>query len=457
MSSSGGWAPAWIAPRPTAPPRSTAPERPCPPSRTSPVTPFGDDRGSCRRASHRVWPEAAIGPNLPTMPFVSGVNDLRPMTSDAVTSLGARPGRRTPLPPGPAGGPDADLGLARLAALGWTLDEALAAYQILVAAGLVAQGPTGTLVPEPPRVAIGRLIDQEAARLEARRRELEDAQAVIATYAKDHLRRPGLGVELRHAAGRAARGRGRCPRGGDPYDEWPDPALHQVHRDGAGARRAAGALGPGPGGPGPAAAHDLPGVVPAERQCARRHVGPGLGARGRGAAAHGEVPHAFTVFGEELVLACTEWGVVTDDLVAIRAPMLVRSFMASPRPPAPPPPPPPPPPPAAPGAAAPPHARDRARRCPVGRRRQGQGDRPARPPGRLRRQVQRRQQRRPHRGHRRREVRPAPAAVGHPHARLHPGHRQRRRGRPGVLFQEIDGLEHAAWTPAGCWSQPTRT
>ena len=51
-------------------------------------------------------------------------------------------------------------------------------------------------------------------------------------------------------------------------------------------------------------------------------------------------------------------------------------------------------------------------------------------PGRLRREVQRRQQRRPHRGHRRREVRPAPAALRHPLARLRAGHRQRRRRRP---------------------------
>ena len=77
-----------------------------------------------------------------------------------------------------------------------------------------------------------------------------------------------------------------------------------------------------------------------------------------------------------------------------------------------------------------PHARDRARRRPVGRRGQGQGDRPARRPGRLLREVQRRQQRRPHDRDRRREVRPAPAAERHPHPVGHAGHRQRRRHRP---------------------------
>ncbi len=39
-----------------------------------------------------------------------------------------------------------------------------------------------------------------------------------------------------------------------------------------------------------------------------------------------EVPHAFTVFGDELVLSCSEWGVVTEDVVAIRSPMLIQSF-----------------------------------------------------------------------------------------------------------------------------------
>ena len=70
----------------------------------------------------------------------------------------------------------------------------------------------------------------------------------------------------------------------------------------------------------------------------------------------------------------------------------------------------------------------------MGRRRQGQGDRPAGQPGRRRREVQRRQQRRPHDRHRRgrgaAEVRAAPAALGHPHAGLRAGDRQRGRHRP---------------------------
>ena len=77
------------------------------------------------------------------------------------------------------------------------------------------------------------------------------------------------------------------------------------------------------------------------------------------------------------------------------------------------------------------HARHRACRRPVGRRRQGQGHRPARRPRRLRGQVPGRQQRRPHRRHRRRELRPAPAAVGGALPARRAGHRQRRGDRPG--------------------------
>ena len=49
------------------------------------------------------------------------------------------------------------------------------------------RGPSAPCWPEPPRVAIGRLIEQESARLEIRRRELEDAPPSIADLAIEHL------------------------------------------------------------------------------------------------------------------------------------------------------------------------------------------------------------------------------------------------------------------------------
>ena len=72
-------------------------------------------------------------------------------------------------------------------------------------------------------------------------------------------------------------------------------------------------------------------------------------------------------------------------------------------------------------------------------------------PHRLRRQVQRRQQRRAHRRRRRREVRAAPAAVRHPDAGRHAGHRQRRRRRPRGAVRGARGARApAASTSRGC-------
>ncbi len=70
---------------------------------------------------------------------------------------------------------------------------------------------------------------------------------------------------------------------------------------------------------------------------------------------------------------------------------------------------------------------------------------------RLRGEVQRRQQRRPHRGHRRPELRPAPAAQRHPHPRLHPGDRQRRGRRPrGAVRGDRRPRRPRRRRPAGC-------
>jgi DNA-binding CsgD family transcriptional regulator len=41
-----------------------------------------------------------------------------------------------------------------------------------------------------------------------------------------------------------------------------------------------------------------------------------------------ELPHPFTVFGDDLVLAATTWGAASPDLLAIREPVVVRAFGA---------------------------------------------------------------------------------------------------------------------------------
>ena len=105
-------------------------------------------------------------------------------------------------------------------------------------------------------------------------------------------------------------------------------------------------------------------------------------------------------------------------------------------------------------------ARDRDPRCPVGRRGQGQGDRPARHHRhhRLRRPHQRRPQRRPHHRRQRREVRDPPAAQRHPHPGRDLGDRQRRgRLARGAVprARRAARARRRAWPT--WWSAPTRT
>jgi DNA-binding CsgD family transcriptional regulator len=217
---------------------------------------------------------------------------------------------------------------AHLAALGWTAEQGQAAYRTLVTAGLVVEGTSGALVPEPPQDAIGRLIEQEAARLETRRRELVNARSMMETFVRDQRRHPGHRAEastlevvprpdvvgaLEHAT-RTTSGLIRhfilstatVPARDEPLVRWVQSQVAQ--------------------------GRPLRTIYPASfLQSGNVHGAMWV----RDWADVGEeqrlveqVPHAYTVFGEELALACTEWGVVTDDLVAIRSPLLVRALIA---------------------------------------------------------------------------------------------------------------------------------
>jgi DNA-binding CsgD family transcriptional regulator len=223
--------------------------------------------------------------------------------------------------------PDGDLG-SHVSVLGWTRSRGRAAYDGLVSAGLVAENPAGALVPEAPRVAIGRLIEQESARLDDRRRELDDVQAVILELAREHQSHP--------------------PRGGDfvALDLVPPEqvvaAYEQAIRSTTGPiRHVVKSISTAPG-------RDEALVRWSQGQVARGRVLHTLYPTSFLAGGNvedqvwirhwadvgeqqrllPEVPHAFIVFGDELVLSCSEWGVVTEDMVAIRSPMLIQSFGA---------------------------------------------------------------------------------------------------------------------------------
>ena len=122
-------------------------------------------------------------------------------------------------------------------ALGWTRSRGRAAYESAGRCRAGRESRSGALVPESPRVAIGRLIEQRVGpagrpatragrRPGGHRGSGERAPDVAAGQWRG--RGPGRG---------AARSGGRGVRACDPVDHRPDPPRHQDHRDGAGPRR----------------------------------------------------------------------------------------------------------------------------------------------------------------------------------------------------------------------------
>lgn len=174
-----------------------------------------------------------------------------------------------------------------------------------------------------------RLLQEESVRLETRRRELEDAQAAIARFANLH---EGLaeteGIEPL-SVDVVPRGRAIAAYE-DGVRSTTGPirnAMRSVDtvpmRDDAFVRWGQGQVAQG---------RPLRTVYPAEflqaervRETAWMRSWADVGEQQR---ILDEVPHAFVVFGDQLVLAGSQWGVVTEDLVAVRAPMLVQAFVS---------------------------------------------------------------------------------------------------------------------------------
>ncbi len=214
---------------------------------------------------------------------------------------------------------------AHTSALGWLPGEGRPAYRKLVEAGLVAMSSSGALVPEAPEVAIGRLVERETARLESRRRQLDDLQAVIVDLANErHGPPPGGEVVALEVVPRD-----RTPGALESAIKSTTGEIRHVNMsttttpamDNTLVRWAQGQIARG---------RPLRTLYPASLvSSGNMHDEVWL----RNWADVGEqqrmlddVPHAFTVFGDELVLTCTQWGAITDDLVAIRSPMLIQAF-----------------------------------------------------------------------------------------------------------------------------------
>ncbi len=71
--------------------------------------------------------------------------------------------------------------------LGWSIDRTYTAMLPLVELRLVRQDLEACLVAPHPRAALTRLVDRETARINLRRRELEDVAAAVGDFSADHL------------------------------------------------------------------------------------------------------------------------------------------------------------------------------------------------------------------------------------------------------------------------------
>ena len=215
------------------------------------------------------------------------------------------------------------------AELRWSLDLATDALESLIAARLVRETADGLVLVEHPRTALERLLGNEEESLDARRRELLEARASIARFTAEH-----------RAAG-AARGSPEAR----PAWEVVSPRMavsmaEQAVRTTTGViRMSVLSFQDGPGLDEEAARLRQNAIAGGREQRAIYPIEALDDAVGRRWAKSwadiGELqrvsespPSEFAVFGDEVVLAVTDWRSTGSDHVIIRNPMLIAAFTA---------------------------------------------------------------------------------------------------------------------------------
>jgi len=218
--------------------------------------------------------------------------------------------------------------LAPIAAdLGWSLSLATEALESLIGNRLVRETVDGLILVEHPRPALERLLGDEEARLDTRRRELVDARAAIARFTAEH-----------RAAG-ASRGAPETKPVWEIVSSQMAVALVEhtlrsttglirnsvlslkvgpgLDEDGARLRRAALAWAASKGRSTP--------LRRVEDPVGRRWV-RSMADAGEQQRVSASPPSEFAVFGADVVLAMAEWGSAESDHIVIRNPMLIAAF-----------------------------------------------------------------------------------------------------------------------------------
>lgn len=218
-------------------------------------------------------------------------------------------------------GQDAD---RHRAALGWTRERFDAARAALVAVRLLRVDPDGVLAADHPRTSISRLVDRESARLDLRRRELDDVRAAVSEFAADH--RAGRGAEIAPTSIevlpadvevtaveevlRTTTGVVRAVHLDVAAGPVTDPAVLRLTRSQMAQGREVRSIYP-------VAVLDDPALM--------QWVGDWAGA-GEQQRVVEQVAHEFVVFGDEAVIAPPHWGSTEGGTVVIRLPLLVHAF-----------------------------------------------------------------------------------------------------------------------------------
>jgi len=213
------------------------------------------------------------------------------------------------------------------AELGWPLGHATEALESLINARLVRETADGQVLVEHPRPALERLLGNEEAKLDTRRRELVEARVAIARFTAEHRAAGAVGgppqtmpawefvssqmaVSMVEHTLRSTTGLIR----NSVLSLQVGPGLDE---EGAAMRRAALA-----GGREQRALYSVEALEdPADRRWVRA-----MAAAGEQQRVSASPPSEFAIFGSDVVLAMAEWGSAESDHIVIRNPMLISAF-----------------------------------------------------------------------------------------------------------------------------------
>lgn len=210
--------------------------------------------------------------------------------------------------------------------LGWSAPRGRAALQPLLDLRLVQQSSLGKVHAPHPRLALTRVVERENARLDLRRRELEDLAAAAQDFVADHrlgqmenTDLAALDVVPAIAVPVTTEELLRTTSG--PIRSFHLAVASGAATDASVESRARAAIENG---------RELRSIYPVSVLDDPQHL-----AWVREWAAFGErqrvvenVPAEFVVLGDEAVLSAPVWGAAADDAVLIRMPLLVAAFTA---------------------------------------------------------------------------------------------------------------------------------